>query len=84
MTDEHNTPWATPGDPADHGTDPTAPHTAPTSPSAGVQGNAPLPPATSGAQTDAHDTSAYDGASDAGNPSPVTLSLIHISEPTRL
>ena len=72
MTDEHNTPWGTPGDPADHGTDPTAPHTAPTSPSAGVQGTAPLPPATSGAQTDAHDTSAYDGASDAGNPSPVT------------
>lgn len=68
MTDEHNTPWGAPGDPADHGTDPTAP----TSPSAGVQGTAPLPPTTSGAQTDAHDTSAYDGASDAGNPSPVT------------
>lgn len=64
MTDENNTPWGAPGDPAGRGTDPTAP----TSPSAGVQGTAPLPPATS----DAHDTSEYDGASDAGNPSPVT------------
>ncbi|PKU92572.1 DO serine protease [Bifidobacterium pseudolongum subsp. globosum] len=72
MTDEHNTPWGTPGDPADHGIDPAAPHTAPTSPSAGVQGTAPLPPATSGAQGDPHDTSAFDGASDAADPSPVT------------